>query len=342
VRTKSLLENGKVFHGSISRITQEGDRTLTHSYSADANTSASRVYRTDSTNGEWDFVLPTIKLDNPDCKFTAEEGVTEDFSISRLVWALQNGLDRAKLIHYFSHFSENAVAKELKKDVVGFPAIFYAVATNDDKIVRTWVNNGGDVNAVEKGYGFPLLAFAILNSQNINADTTVVVTTLLSLGADAAVVPRAFFTPFLEDPSAERLKSSRLSEFTEENRRWCREYVRPILARTINLSQRYFLEKTMKDKRPSARQIQVALSQNATALLGISYLMIGQSTAAKSATEKLLANMALPKSKPLVMVFAGIVLLFRPLILERVVSKTGRQDRVAMAKPNWPNGWAKS
>jgi ATP-dependent protease Clp ATPase subunit len=82
--------------------------------------------------------------------------------------------------------------------------------------------------------------------------------------------------------------------------------MRPLLARAVNLSQRYFLEKTFKDKRPSDRQLQVAITHKATALLGISYLMIGQAAAAKSVTQKLLSHMALPRSRPLVMVFAGM------------------------------------
>ena len=235
--------------------------------------------------------------------------MTQEFSIERLVSALQGGIPRGKLQHYLSFFSESVVARNMNAVVAGFPAIFYAVATNDHKILRTWVNNGGEVNSVGNIYGIPLLAFAILISDSLGKDTTAVTTTLLSLGADVSVIPRVFFTPYLDDPPTKAPFNHRYREFDEVNKQWCSDYMRPLLARNVNLTQRYFLDKTFRDKRPSDRQLQVALTHNATSLLGISYFMIGQTSAAKTVTQKLLAHMALPRSKPLVMAFAGTYLL---------------------------------
>jgi hypothetical protein len=255
---------------------------------------------------KWNFKLPTLGLEKSELEFLPEEGMTQEFSIRRLISALQGGLQRGKLQHYLSFFSESIVSQNMNAEVAGFPAIFYAVATNDDKIVRTWVNNGGQVSSIDKTYKIPLLAFAILLSDSLERDTTAVTTTLLSLGADVTVIPRAFFTPYLDDPPAKAPFIHGDRDFDEVKKQWCLDYIRPVLARNINLTQRYFLEKTFKDKRPSDRQTQVALTHNATALLGISYFLIGQSSAAKTVTQKLLAHMALPRSKPLVMVFAGI------------------------------------
>jgi hypothetical protein len=151
----------------------------------------------------------------------------------------------------------------------------------------------------------PLLAFCILIASNLNTHTTPVLTTLLSLGADVSVIPRIFFMPFLSDPPTKAPFDQRYPEFLEQKKAWCKEYMRPILARNVNLTQRYFLEKTLIEKSPSDRQTQVAVMHNALSLLGIGYFMIGQSSAAKMVIQKILSNMALPRSKPLVMVFAG-------------------------------------
>ena len=252
---------------------------------------------------EWDFSLPSVTSGVG--QFRPEEGMTLSFSISRLVVGLQQGLDDNKLTQYFSYYRPDTIARCINGTVSGYPGIFYAVATNDEKLIRTWIKQGGDANAVEKIHGFPLLAFAILNTLDIHKDTTAMVTTLLSLGADAGVIPRAFFTPFLQDPPVEGPDPRVVTDIDEPKKKWCKRYIWPSLARVINISQRYFLEKTTKDKPASARQNQVALAHNATELLGISYFMIGQATAASSVIKKLLAHLALPTSKPLVLVFAG-------------------------------------
>ncbi len=238
-------------------------------------------------------------------EFTAEEGLTQGFSIRRLIYALQGGMKRGMLQHYLAFFSERVVEAQINANVEGFPAIFYAVATNDDKVVRTWINNGGNVNAIDETYGIPLLAFAILMADVMVLHTTAVTTTLLSLGADVSVIPRVFFSPFLDDPPAKAPFNHRYREFEEPDKKWCVDYIRPVLARTANLTQRYFLNRTLAEKRPSERQIQVAITHHALSLLGIGYFMVGQSSAAKMVIQKSLSQMALPKSKPLVMVFSG-------------------------------------
>jgi hypothetical protein len=256
---------------------------------------------------QWDFVLPTMHLDPPEPEFSPEEGLSRGFSLRRLIPALQSGVQRGKVQHYLSLFSDTVLSEKLNATLAGFPAMFYAVATNDEKIVRTFVNYGAQVNIVDQTYNIPLLAFAILVSGALQKDSTGVTTTLLSLGADVSVIPHVFYKPYIDDPPSKApFTSQRYREFDESNKRWCSEWMRPTFARAVNLSQRYFLEKTFKDKRPSDRQLQVALTHKATALLGISYFMIGQAQAATSVTQKLLSHMALPRSRPLVMVFCGM------------------------------------
>ena len=117
-------------------------------------------------------------------------------------------------------------------------------------------------------------------------------------------------------------------EFTEQKKRWCVEWARPVLASAATLTKRYYLEKTIKEKGPTDRQLQVARTHRATALLGVSFYLIGQASATRSVTQKLLTHMAMPRSKPLVMVFAGMflqwVVVGRFLTFERAVG--ARED----------------
>lgn len=258
-----------------------------------------------TTAKQWDFQLPRIELAMSEPDFTAEEGQTSAFSMRRLVSALQNGMKRGKLQHYLAFFSEHVVNQHMNDVVAGYPAVFYAVATNDDRIVRAWIMNGGDVNSVDIIHHIPLLAFSIMMAETVGTHTTAVTTTLLSLGAEISCIPRVFFTPFLDDPPKKAPFNHRYPEFSEAAKQWCLDYLRPVMARCVNLTQRYFLEKTLLEKRPSERQTQVAITHNALNLLGVGYFMIGQSSAAKMVTQKSLSQMALPRSKPLVMVFAG-------------------------------------
>jgi hypothetical protein len=160
---------------------------------------------------------------------------------------------------------------------------------------------------VDETYGIPLLAFSIMMAGTLGTHTTTVTKTLLSLGADVSTIPKVFFTPYLDDPPAKAPFNHRYHDFQEPTKQWCAGYMRPVLARAVNLTQRYFLEKTLVEKRPSERQTQVAATHNALSLLGIGYFMVGQSPAANLVTQKLLSQMALPRSKPLVMVFAGML-----------------------------------
>jgi hypothetical protein len=254
-----------------------------------------------------EFILPILKLAGPIQRFTSEEGVTRHFSIERLTWALQNNLSHSDLLDYFSYFVTEAIAREINEEVEGIPAVFYAVATNDEKIVRSWIEHGGDVNAIELKSRIPLLAFAILQENSIQADTTTVVTTLLGLGADTSVIPKAFYSPFSRDLPASGPDAVELTDIEDENKRWCTESIRSKLTTAINLSQRYFLEKYLNRPQPSVRFREAAAKLNATSLFTLHFLMIGQSIALKMLVERLLSYLILPSSKPLVLFFAGIL-----------------------------------
>jgi hypothetical protein len=99
-----------------------------------------------------------------DPPFSLEEGRQSPFSLRRLVSHLQNGLQNTNLRYYLTFFDEKVIRREFGASLCGFPSIFYAVATNDENILRTWVENGGDINAKEPRTGIPLLAFTILRT----------------------------------------------------------------------------------------------------------------------------------------------------------------------------------
>jgi len=259
---------------------------------------------------KWDFTLPTLNLPPGDPPFSLEEGRQSPFSLRRLVSGIQNGLQNTNLRYYLTFFDEKVIRREFGASLCGFPSIFYAVATNDENILRTWVEYGGDINAKEPRTGIPLLAFTVLRTLSSNEDTTTVMMTLLSLGADISVLPRVLYFPCIDDPVDKLHRNLWHIDFKDPQKTWCQEWVSTKLATSINLTQRYFLEKTSQDKGPSSRQEQVTRVHDATALLGVKHFLIGQSSATRTVSDTLIKRMALPTSKPLVMAFTGTYFAF--------------------------------
>jgi hypothetical protein len=247
-----------------------------------------------------------VCIEDPEEEFVVEEGRSKPFSVRRLISALQHGLPRTGVQQYLSFFSATTIRDRIHEYVLGYPAIFYVAAANDPALIRVWVEAGGHVNATEPFRRIPLLAFTILMSFTSGIDTTAMVVELLSLGADVSNIPRLFFSPYIDDPVDKLPLSSRGCIPSRDPKiSWCAEWIEPLFAKKVNLTQRYFLEKSTKGQGPTDRQLQVARAHGAMALLGVSSFLIGQTTAARSVTQKLLAHMALPRTKPLVMVFAG-------------------------------------
>lgn len=256
---------------------------------------------------EWDFVLPYIPA--PFDLVPGGKNLSGTFSLRDLIGAVQRGDSLDKIETYLRWYEDKTISNNINGSVEGFPAMFYAVATNNDRIIRAWVDLGGDVNATCSPRGgpkrVPLLAFAIINSENIRNETTLTVATLLSLGAHPKVIPKSFFIPFDNDLPDKGPDENDLKDLKDKNKKWCTPAARAKLTRCLNLSQRYFLEKAVKTKKPSIRHRQVAIRKKSEALLGIQYFLIGQTTAAAALMRKLLSYMVIPSKRPLVLVFAG-------------------------------------
>ncbi|KAN0104943.1 P-loop containing nucleoside triphosphate hydrolase [Hyaloscypha variabilis] len=253
---------------------------------------------------EWNFILPEIP---PPPSLTPGVGEGNDgFNLRDLVGAIQHGIDVRFVTEYLAYYDSDFIRTQISDTVEGFPSIFFAVGTNNETLIRMWIEHGADVSAVHSTSKAPLLAFAIMNSEQLDTDTTLTVSTLLSLGAAPQVIPSSFYTPFIQDlpnngPSDEILKD----DLEDETYSWCTPAARAKLARTANITQRYYLERASKTKKPSSRHKQVAKLRNAKALLGIPYFLIGQTMAANRLYQKLLNYMMVPTKRPLVMVFAG-------------------------------------
>jgi len=250
----------------------------------------------------WDFVLPSIPAPT---SLTPGPGGSVGFDITRIVGALQHGADEQVVQTYFNYFDPSSISRHINDTVAGVPAIFYATATNNDRILRAWIALGGDVNAVHALSQVPLLAFAIVHSETIDRDTTHIVATLLSLGATPLAVPAAFYQPYFRDLPDDGPDDEELKTVGTSTMRWLNKDARVKLARNIHLTHRYNLERALKTKRPSARHWQIAQRKNAEALLGLPYFLIGQSLAANQLLSKFLSNLTVPGRKPLVLVFAG-------------------------------------
>lgn len=252
----------------------------------------------------WDFVLPVIPLPMENLGPNSADDF-EAFNLRDLIAIMQNGASLKIIQNYLGRFDESTIWKNINNDIEGFPAMFYVVETNKEDILRTWVAYGGDPCAIHKPSEVPLLAFAIMHSENIRADTTLMTATLLSLGASPDVIPSAFYSPYLQDLPEHGPSDENLKDLGDENKSWCKDIARVKLARTSTLSQRYYLERAAKTKKPSRRQTQVAQRMRAEPLLGIANFLIGQTTAAKALLATLLAHLTEPGKKPLVLVFAG-------------------------------------
>lgn len=250
----------------------------------------------------WDFILPTLP---PPAALIQPGNYSEALDLTDLVGAIQNGANIHDVQTYMGYYDEKALRRNVNGVVEGFPVMFYVVATNNEPLIRAWVNYGGDINVIHKDSGIPLLAFAIMHSETIETDTTLTVATLLSLGADPHVIPSAFYTPFYRDLPDDDPAAEDLTDIKDANKTWCTVSAQKKLARTANLSQRYYLEKATKVKKPSIRQRQIAKLRKAEALLGIPYFLIGQKVAANILLKKLLSYLLLPSKRPLVLVFAG-------------------------------------
>ncbi|KAI8635425.1 P-loop containing nucleoside triphosphate hydrolase protein [Xylariaceae sp. FL1651] len=228
----------------------------------------------------------------------------DEFRLDYLVGAVSHGCSIETAAQYLEYYDDKTVKQHINETINGFPAIFYGVASNNDMIVREFVDHGADVSAVHEPSGTPLLAFAIVHSETIQQDTTTIVATLLSLGASPTVIPSDLYTPYHHDLS-EDSQASETTDSSEDAVRWCTKTARSRLQKTANLTQRYYLDRATKIKKASVRHRQVAELKKAKPILGVPYFLVGQGLASSRLLQKLLSHLVIPSKQPLVLAFAG-------------------------------------
>lgn len=277
----------------------------------DNDTDAGRAPDTVNEKKEWDFRLPQLPEEDVVVTHHSEppQNMTEEaptFDLKGLCAAVQQGSNLPSIQRYLQEFDNSVVKKAINDTVEGIPSIFYAVESNDPAMLLLWSSYGADISVIHPTIGMPLLAYAIVLTEQIEgASTADMVATLLSLGASPESIPDPFYRDYNRDLHEDKLLEDESIDSVEKWQ-WCSAaYVRSMMARTTHLLQRYYLERATKLKRPGARHRQIAALRHATACLGIPYFLIGQTIAAYHLLRKLMTNITLSRKKPLVLVFAG-------------------------------------
>lgn len=253
----------------------------------------------------WDFVLPTLisSYGYPWQSYSLSESeyhVGNTSIIEELAATLKHGT--LSEVESMMVKCQADISPRINNCVEGFPAIFYAVQSNDAHIVRLFVAHGAKVSALHEPSGTPLLAFAIVHSQFLSTDTTNMVSTLLSLGASHDVIPTAFYQSFCEDMPE---KGPPQVDIKDVNKKWCTKQCQLELTKTINLSQRYYLDRASKLREQTARERQVLRITNAEALLCVPYFVAGQRFAFEAVLRNVMRHNIQDAKQPLVMMFAG-------------------------------------
>ncbi|EFX02940.1 ATPase, aaa-2 [Grosmannia clavigera kw1407] len=241
-----------------------------------------------------------------------EEGETAAFDLGELCAGVQQGASILAIRTYLQGFPNANIEARINGTIEGIPSVFYAVESNDPAMLRLWASYGADVSVIHPTSGTPLLAYAVILSELLDGrDTSPVVATLLSLGASPKSIPDAFYVKYNRDLSEDELLqnvdgldggSAKIIDVWK----WCKSpSVRKKMARTTDLTQRYYLDRATKLKRAGVRHRQVAVLRNAEAILGIQYHLIGQTVAANHLLRKLMTYITVPSKRPLVLVFAG-------------------------------------
>lgn len=259
---------------------------------------------TPSGTTEWNFVLPRVsqvpsKLSNVT---TAKR-----FDARYLVSMMHMKPDEHALQRYFNDFEAHSIRTSINWEVEGFPSIFYAVATNNDRILRIWIEHGADVNAVHPDSGAPLLAFAIVHGEISQQDTTDIVATLLSTGASPLSIAEPFYKTYYHDLPEDGPSEDDLANSGHKQIDWLKPATKLLLTRSLNLTHRYNLARAARTPRPSIRQKQVADLYGSQGLLGLPYFLIGQTLASSRLLQTCINHLASQseRRKPLVIVFAG-------------------------------------
>lgn len=243
------------------------------------------------------FDMASLELPTPQGPIiTAEALLTmADFSTMDLIRGITRPLQTSQIFEYVSKWKDHGVREEINSCCYGYSALFYACKTYDCELVRFLIEIGADPNLPAK-HSVPLLAWIILQD---DPRSFKIVATLLSLGCSPATIPPDMYADIMITPM----------EFVDEEALqktpWCTRNLRARLARELNLTHRYLLNKASKLKPASPRKLQTARILKISSLLAVPYFIVGQTMATDMVCSSILAHLTIKSSHPLVMAFVG-------------------------------------
>lgn len=244
------------------------------------------------------FDLTSLELhlcSRPEDELSLECLQRSRFSHIGLIKAITHPLSTSEIHLYLSNYDESEVLDEINSAFAGYAPLFYACQTYDCKLVRLLLEMGARHDVCGR-YLIPLLPWVILRDHPRSSQ---VVGTLLSLGCNANTIPSDMYEDAMSNPEDVASKKD-LSEMP-----WCTPSLRVELARRMNLSHRYLLNKASKRKAPSPRKLQMAKHLKISSLFGMSYFIVGQEFATEIVCSSVISHLCVKSTHPLVMAFVG-------------------------------------
>lgn len=247
------------------------------------------------------FDMASLQLPTPPGRIITAEALltTTEFSAMDLIRSIARPLHTSEIIDYVSKWKDHDVREEINSCYDGYSALFYACRTYDCELVRFLIEIGADPSLQAAKQSVPLLAWIILQDDPRSFN---IVATLLSMGCSPSTIPPDMYADVMITPALEVLDE----EILRKTSPWCTRKLRAILARKLNLTHRYLLNKAASKLKPaSPRKLQTAKILKISSLLAVPYFIVGQSLATDIVCSSILAHLTIKSSHPLVMAFVG-------------------------------------
>lgn len=218
-----------------------------------------------------------------------------DFSALDLIRSIAQDIPTYEIFRYISIWRDQVDCEDINSCYKGYSPLFYACKTYDCELVRLLIEIGADPNLPSK-HSVPLLAWIILQDDPASFQ---IVATLLSLGCSPAAIPLDMYANIMKTP-VEVVDDEILRKTP-----WCERNLRALLARELNLTHRYLLNKVSKLKLASPRKLQTARILKISSLFAVPCFVVGQTLATDILCSSILAHLTIKSSHPLVMAFVG-------------------------------------
>lgn len=217
------------------------------------------------------------------------------FSHTDLIKAITRRLPTPEIARYLCNWGKSDVCDRINLPYHHFPPLFYASETHDCKLVRLLIEMGARYDVCGRD-AIPLLPWIILKDHLLSSQ---VVGTLLSLGCNANTIPPYMYEDIM------RVPADAVTEDFLPTTPSCTPSLRVELARRMNLSHRYLLNKASRLKAPSPRRLQTARHLKISGLFGMPYFVVGQEIATEIVCSSVISHLCTESSHPLVMAFVG-------------------------------------